>query len=60
MEYTIITGYDIEYLIQRVNTEIQKGWVPLGSAFIDLKGFYRQTMTKQRTTCTQGCNFING
>lgn len=45
MEYTIILAITDRDLVAHVSDSIKRGWVPLGGAFVDPKGFC-QTMTK--------------
>ena len=47
MKYTILMGFDAPHLIDLVNAEITKGWVPLGGPISrQTGGVMWQAMTK--------------
>ena len=46
MEYTTVTANSFSTLEDRVNSLIQRGWIPQGGMAME-SGFYAQAMIKQ-------------
>jgi len=43
--YDVVEGYSLRELIENVNASIERGFIPIGSVFIDENDdYYKQTM----------------